>query len=237
MNRAAAFAVAGEPAVELELAAGVARHDVVSGGAGEGAALHLGHRGGDHRKLHAEEAAKAAAALHFIALDKLQVANVREQRPRSFLDPQLPQAVAAVVVGDGVGKAGSDVGHAELVNQELPKLKRPRGQVEGGGFVWRSSEQFRIEDPHHGHARPTRADDGIGSIKEGNRPDRQLLGLVPVAGVETRLPAAGLPLAKLDGVAEVFEHPRHRKAHLRSHLIDEARDEEADVHGTIGASG
>jgi hypothetical protein len=34
-----------------------------------------------------------------------------------------------------VREAGADVGHAELLDEELAKLERPRGEIEGGGFV------------------------------------------------------------------------------------------------------
>jgi len=138
--------------------------------------------------------------------------------------------MAAVVVGHAVRKPGADVRDPELVDEKLTELERPGCEVEGPRLLGHSGEELRIKHPHHRHARSARADHCLRAVEHVERPPGHGAGLVPVAGIEARLPAAGLGRAKLARVPEPLEHGGHGHAHLRRHLVDKAGDKEADVH-------
>jgi hypothetical protein len=138
--------------------------------------------------------------------------------------------VAAVVVGDAVRKAGADVLDAEPADEELAELVGPRRQIVGRLLLRRAGEELRIEDAEHRHARPARPDDRLGTGEDVDRVAGDLPGLVPEAGVEARLAAAGLGGAKLTGVPEPFEHRGHGEADPGHELVHEAGDEQADLH-------
>ena len=140
--------------------------------------------------------------------------------------------MAAVVIGHPVRKPGPDIADTEPLHEKLAKLVGPGGQIEGPGLMGRALEQLRIKNPHHRHAGPAWADDSLGTVEDVDRAGGDGTGLVPVAGVEARLTAAGLGAAKLAAVPEPLEHLRDGEAHLRRHLIDEAGNEQADLHGS-----
>ena len=56
------------------------------------------------------------------------------------------------------------------------------------------------------------------------------LGVVPIAAVESGLPAAGLGFGKLDFAADAAEDGDSVEADLGGHLVHEAGDEEGDFH-------
>jgi hypothetical protein len=58
-------------------------------------------------------------------------------------------------------------------------------------------------------------------------------GFIPVAGVEGGLAAAGNRFGAGDPVSQPFEDANHVHADLREAGIDEAGDEERDVHSWI----
>ena len=141
--------------------------------------------------------------------------------------------MAAVVVGDAVWKPRSHIRYAELLHQKLAKLKRPRSQIQSGGFVGRVFQELWIKNPHHCHTGATGAHDYLGTVEHTDGTDGYLAGLIPVAGIETGLAAAGLTGSKLAGVTKSLENLRNGHAHLWGHLIDKAGNEKADFHAAV----
>ena len=166
VQREDGFAFAGEPAADLQQAGRVRRDDVIGAGPGQRAALHLDHRGGDHRELGGEEAAEAAAGLAFLGLDELEALDRAEQLARLFLEAELAEGVTAVMVGDLLGERGADVGHAELVHQEFREFVGPAGEVRRRGRVRGVLEQLRVELLDHRHAGARGADDHLGPAED-----------------------------------------------------------------------
>jgi hypothetical protein len=102
-----------------------------------------------------------------------------------------------------------------------------------GGFFRPTGVELGIENLEHRTA-GTRGDDhgfGISKVMEGLACDDP--GFIPVAGVEGGLAAAGDRFGAGDPVSQPFEDANHVHANLREAAIDEAGDEERDVHSWI----
>jgi hypothetical protein len=57
--------------------------------------------------------------------------------------------------------------------------------------------------------------------------------LIPIAGIERRLAAAGLALGIIDFAAETFEDLDNAYPNMRINLINEAGDKERDLHNGV----
>ena len=79
-----ARAVSVEIALDLHEAAGVIADYVFDFGFEDAVAFHLGHRGGDLRKLHGEHPAEAAARFAFDHLDEFEAFDGAEEFARGL---------------------------------------------------------------------------------------------------------------------------------------------------------
>jgi class 3 adenylate cyclase len=78
---------------------------------------------------------------------------------------------------------------------------------------------------HHGGARTRGSHDLFAAFEDLQEVTRGRACLVAVAGVERRLPAAGLLFRKVHLVADPFQHLGHRHADVREKLIHHAGNE------------
>ena len=75
-------------------------------------------------------------------------------------------------------------------------------------------------------------DRALGRLEHGNRVPRGGTRLVVEAGIERRLPAAGLRQRNLHLVAKPFEHTNDGESDVRRELVDEAGVKQlGDGHG------
>src|SRR5205809_383068 len=85
---------------------------------------------------------------------------------------------------------------------------------------------------HHRCTRTGRANDcfRLALLAYAYETLRQSAGLRSVAGIESRLAAAGLPFIKFDRAAYATQHFYRARAHRWPHLIDHACYEQRDSH-------
>ena len=111
-----------EPAPDVHQAGGVTGRHHVGTRAPNSVDLVGQHGGGGVGVLQTERAPEPAARLGFGELDEVQATHGAEECQRPVSHAQHPQAVAGRVVGDPVGKVGTDIGDAEDVDDELRQL-------------------------------------------------------------------------------------------------------------------
>ena len=136
--------------------------------------------------------------------------TARSRRLRPVADAEHPQPVAGRVVGDPVREVGPDVGHAEHVDEELGQLVGPRPGLRHRrhqrGVADRSAtiECWCRPIPAHEPDGVT-----IASYPANASDERPHHGhrLVQVAGVDHRLPAAGLRRREVDVDPETAQQP------------------------------
>jgi hypothetical protein len=225
------IARAREEALEMHEATGIVGDDVIGAGLVGGGAFHLAHGGGDHGKFDGERAAEAAAGLGLGHLDEFKVADVGEQGARRFFDAEFAQAVAAIVKGDAGGKARAEIGDTELGDEEIREFPDAGGKGRGGGGVRGVREEFTVKDLEHRAAGTGRDDDGFGVLEGLQDLEGDGAGLVPIAGVEGGLAAAGEIFRIFDAMAEAFKDLDDADADARKGEVHEAGDEHGDGHG------
>ena len=153
-------------------------------------------------------------------------------RPRTFrkspsgrLDhAQLAAAVAADVQRDLVREGRPHVGHSQDVDEELGELEHAAAHAHDA----RARVDVAEKHPAHGRARGRGANDPAVVGKHLAEMLDHRPGLVPVARVERRLAAAGLPVGEDDRHAEPGKRCGHRFADLRVELVDVAGNEHGD---------
>src|SRR5512146_1495469 len=109
--------------------------------------------------------------------------------------------MARVVVGDGVGEAGSDVGHVGA-RQELSKLKYAFAERQCVGVQGAGAQQLRVKIADHGGTGAGRADDGFRSAAHADETLGDRPRLAPEAGVKGGLSATGLFFGEVELVTE-----------------------------------
>ena len=224
VNRFERIALAREQALDVHQATRIVRDDVIRLGFRGGGAFHFAHRGGNHRELRGKRAAEAAAGFRLAHLDEFEAVHFAEQRARRFFDAKFAQAVAAVVERDLVRKLCAEVGDAEFADEEIGEFPGARGDLFCERGLRRVLEKLRVKNFQHRAARAGADDDGLGV-----RELRQDFGgdgarLVPIAGVERRLAAAGDLLGENNRVAEPFQNLDHADARARKQRVHEAGD-------------
>ena len=201
-------------------------------GAHDAVDLGARHRAGDLGEFDRKGAAEPAAFFGGVHLAQLQSAHVREQPPRTLLDLELAQRVATVVIGrDAVESAR--------------RRPRPAGPRSGSARTPRSCRASRcnlcealgvvVQRAPRSDGRSWRCRSPTAPRRIRHREKRRGNGaprraLRPVAGVEGRLAAAGLPLGKVEPAAGAFEHVGHRQPDLGKQLIDDAGDKQRNPH-------
>ena len=123
-------------------------------------------------------------------------------------ETEAAKAVAGRVIGEAAIEAGADVGDAQDVDEKRGQLVGPRGQRLGTvGVVGIVGEQVRRLVDHHVAARPGRNDHRrLALAKHVDHVSRHRARVVPAAGVERRLTAAGLPARHVHLDPRPFEH-------------------------------
>ena len=175
----------------------------------DGGELVPAHRERRLRVLDRERPAEPAALVGARDVHEVEALDGPEQAPRTIPDLEHPERVAGLVERDRVREGGADVGHAELVDEELGELEHPRGDA---GDVRRE----RLVAGVLGHGRVVVADHrGARRATESRRRRRARTTLgeradqrharVAVAGVEVHLAAARLRLGEDDLVAQVLK--------------------------------
>jgi hypothetical protein len=234
VDGAHAGAQAAQPAADVHQAGAVAGAAQLGVGGQHVAHLVGEHGGGDVGVLHREGAAEPAARLRLWQLHQVDPAHLAEQAQRPVADPQQPQGVAGRVVGHPVREVGADVGDPEHVDQELRQFVGARRQVGGGGRqalvagLLGHPGVLVADGPGAGAARHHHR---VVAGEAGDVPADQGKRLTGVAGVDVRLPAAGLRERHLDALAEPLQQPDGGLADLREHPVDQAGHEQGEAHG------
>ncbi len=225
-----AGAVLIQPALDLHEAARVVADHVLDAGFEDRVAFHLGHRGRDLGEFYGKHPAESAAGFTLAHLDEFQPFDGAQEFAGGFADAEFAEAVAAVVKGHATVETRAEVADAEPVHEEVGELVGFRRERFRGGFLRAVVEKLGVELFHHRAAGAGGGDDDLGIAKGGELRGGDGAGLVPVAGIEGRLAAAGLGLGVVDLVAEALEDFDHGHADLRVERIDEAGNEKGDAH-------
>ncbi len=221
------------PTLEVHEAGQVPADDGLDAGRGPLVEPVVGHGHRHGRELHAERAAEAAAALGPLALDHLD-ALLGQQPPRLRLDPELPQAVAAVVHGDGRRRRATGAAAWRRPGVEVGgQLDHPPGDGAGLRLVGRAGEDLRPVPLHHRGAGAGRDDDR--PARAAQRPERRpghATGRGGEPGVPGRLPAARTAVGRPRGDTVRRRHERlARPGQLGTQLLDEAGREDDGLAG------
>jgi hypothetical protein len=222
-----------EQALEVEEAGGVGGNEVVGPGLEGGVAFDLAHGGGDGSVLGGEGAAETAAGLGVGMLDEFEVAHVLEEGAGLGVEAEFAQAVAAVVVRDFVREAGTEVGDAEVIDEEGRELVDAGGEGGGGGVLGVSGEELEVEFFQHGPARAGGDDDGFGVGERAQDRAGDVAGVIPVAGVERRLATTHGAFSKGDLVSESLKNLNHGQPGLGGGDVHETGNEECDGHAGV----
>ena len=161
MDRFEGLLLSREQTLEMHEAARIAGNEVFGCRIASGGAFHLAHGGGDHGEFRGEGAAEAAAGLRFLHLDELEAAHLFEKLAGGLFEVQLPQAVAAVVVGDLVREGRTEIGDAEFVHEEVGELPALVGESIGLRFLGLAVKEFLVKDLQHRAAGAGGDDDGV----------------------------------------------------------------------------
>src|SRR6266852_1974788 len=100
---------AGERSAQLHEAARIDRYDGVGAGANDGLDFGTGHGSGELLELHRKRASESTALFGYGHFAQFESADVPQQPSRALFDFELPQRVAAIVIGDDVVQLGPDV--------------------------------------------------------------------------------------------------------------------------------
>lgn len=219
-----------QPAADLHQAARVVADHKIRFGFEDGIAFHLGHCRGDLRVFYGEGPAETAARFRLCHFHKLEPFDVFEQFAWGLFGSKLPEPMTAVMEGRGPLKACSEVFDSELVDQEFREFPRFFGEHLGCLFLWMPLKEFWIENFEHGAAGTGGRDDNLCIVECVELVGGHGARLVPVAGVEGRLAAAGLVFRHIDGVTEALEDSHHGHPDVWEEGVDEAGDEEGDAH-------
>ncbi len=82
----------------------------------------------------------------------------------------------------------------------------------------------------HGGTRTGRHDDVLAAAKDIEEMPGDGARLFAIAGVEGGLPATGLGLGKIDAAADTLKHFGHGESDGGKDLVDDAGDEEGNLH-------
>src|SRR5918994_3221186 len=193
--------------------------------------LLIRHGGRNVRHLHREHTPEPAAQFLVLPLQKLQAGDVMQKVSRLVQDPEFSPLVAAGVEDCAPGVAGAQVLYAEHVHDEVRELPDPVAEsfrafaVVGQSLIL---EDEGIVMGDHGGARSGRTDYVVAalSLEDVEEAAPNSAGLLEEAGVEGRLPAAGLTL----GVDHLYPKPPqyayHTDANLGIDLVDITRHEQ-----------
>ncbi len=141
-------------------------------------------------------------------------------------EPKPAKTVAGRVIREATFEAGADIGDAKDVDEKRRQLVGPLGQRLGPvGVVGIVGEQVRRLVDHHVTAGPGwNHHRRLALAKHVDHVSRHGARVIPAAGVESRLAAAGLPLWHVHLDPRPFEHPDDRKPDLRREAVDQAGD-------------
>ena len=208
--------IALQDAADVHQATDVVRHHHIRTAFDDvfGFGLAHGQRGAGH--FYAESAAEAAAFLDVGQFAVFQSSHIREQFHGLFGRAQLAPAVASDVQGGFVRKCCAGVGHAEYIDQEFAKFEHAAAGVDH--FI--AGIDVSEEHPAHGRARARRADDPAVSFQRLAKVMDHIPGFFPIARVEGRLSAAGLPVRKNHRHTVPFEQSHGGLADGREKLVD-----------------
>ena len=230
VTRLEGAALAAGLAGHVHQAAEIAGEDQIGAGGGDVAGLVADHDVGDVGVLDAERAAEAAADVVFHHLAQFQSFDRAEERAGLGLDAEAAQARAAVVIGDGNRRRDGDGPHAEHVGQErgdLVGLGAERRRAGAPGVV--GVEHFGIVLRDGGAAGPGGDDDVIVALESVDDLAGDVAGGGGVAGIPSRLAAAGLGVRNLDVAARVGQELDRREADRRPEHVHKAGDEKRDA--------
>ena len=211
-----------EDAADVHEAAHIDGSD--DGGAGRGDIFALGasHIEGKVREFDAERPAEAAAVFHMREFGVLQIADIFQQFHGLVGDSEFTPAVAPDMEGDFLRKARAQIGDAEDIHEKFGEFHDAFSHVRDLRVI---GEKVLKKHTAHRGTGTGRADDPI-VRSEGLREDaHDFPRLIPRAGVERGLTAAGLAGRKIDPDAEPVEDLHHRDRGMRIKLVDIARHE------------
>ena len=182
---------------------------------------------GNFRVLHGKGAAETATLVRPGHLHKLKTTHIAKQSPRLIGDTQAAQEMTGVMVGDPTVPGGAHIGHTEHVHQEFRKLVRLRRHLPDPVQLARiAGEELRVMMTDHVHTRTRRTHDGLGVLKNIQKPLGQSPRLLPVARIEGRLAAAGL-LRGMDKLHTLLlQDPDHGPGRIGKTGINYALDEQ-----------
>ncbi len=192
---------------------------------------------GDLGVLDREGAAEAAAHVGIDELHELQALDRAQELSRLLAYAQLPQARAAVVVGDTRLEGGIDAGKPAHVDEEGDELVHLGGE----GFGARlprgvACQQLGVVHFQHAGAGARRRHHVVMGFECRDGQARKLFCGRLVAGVVGGLAAAGLPCRDIDVAAGVRQQLGRSKSDRRPEQVDKASYEQADARSPSGNS-
>ncbi len=184
--------------------------------------------------FHREGPAEPAADVGILHLDEVEAPHAVQELARLSLDAEFPKPRTGIVISDGAVEGGVDRGHAHHVGEERHEFVGAIGQVLGlGHHVGIVGEEFRIVPLDHAGA-GTRGRHHVGvGCKCLDHLGRDRLGRGPVAGVVSRLAAAGLD-GNVHHTARILQELDGRETDRWPEEVDEAGHEKPDPDLDVG---
>jgi hypothetical protein len=184
---------------DVEKASRLAQHQEVGPALQVAVLLLLDHRLGDPGVGVGELAAEPAAEIGLLQLHELRPAGGADQLLRLLRDPEGPQDVARLVIGDLALEGRPDVLRPQHLDDVLGELEEPRGQLLGPGAPGGIAlEELRIAMLHGGDAGAGDAHDLPVAFEDLDQVSGGLSRLLSIARIDGGLAAAGL-LPVIDG--------------------------------------
>src|SRR5208337_1731281 len=129
-----------------------------------------------------------------------------------------------------VWKPCTEMGDTQFTHEKIRKLPGARGEFLGEFRLRGFREKFGIIILDHCRTRPRADDNHLGIFQMLHNFGGNRTRLVPIAGVESRLAAAGNLFRADDRMAESFEDFHHADARARKQRVHKTWDEKSDDH-------
>jgi hypothetical protein len=218
-----------EQSLDLHEAAGIGAYDALRAGGFDRRDFHFIHCHGNVGKFHGESSAESTAGFAFAHFDKLKAAYGAKEFSGFLFQMKFSQSMTSIVPCNTFVECCAHIANAELFDEEFGEFKRLLGNFLM--FVGkRVFKEFTVKFLHHGGARAGWGDDDFSVVKDVDKSGRDFFGVLPMAGIKSRLAAAGLLRGKIDFVSEALQHFHNADAYSREKLVDKAGDEKGDFH-------
>ena len=197
----------------------------------------LRHSCGYGFEFNRKSASEAATHIRIFHLYKLQTFHVLKQGTRFVFQAVFAQGSTRIMIRDPVFENRPEVGNVQDIHQEIGDFKNVPLQLFVFVMVGRVVEQLIKILFHIADAGSRRAYHQPAPVKVGDELFAQLFGLVPIAAVKGKLPAAGLLGIVVDGKSRFFQELYHIESCLWEKLVDKTGNKNIYIgylhHGKI----